>query len=187
MTPLAPMLISGSVSESSPLRTVMSHSDMISLAMSSEPVASLIATMFGCWLQPGHGLRRHRDAGAAGDVVQHDRQIDPVGQRHEVPVQPFLRRLVVVRVDRQAGRCPGLLGDLRAAPAASLVALAPTPAMTGTRPLAVLHGQLDDPGVLLEIDRRDSPVVPTGTSPSMPAVDLVLHLLAQPRLVELAA
>ena len=48
MQPAAPMLINGIVSESSPEYIGMSQSDRISLAMSSEPVASLIATMLSC-------------------------------------------------------------------------------------------------------------------------------------------
>ncbi len=41
--------------------------------------------------------------GAAGHVVQDHRQVDRLGDLAEVPVLPFLRRLVVVRDDREAG------------------------------------------------------------------------------------
>ena len=45
-TPFAPTDIIGSVSGSSPERIVMSQSSAISLTWSTEPLASLIATMF---------------------------------------------------------------------------------------------------------------------------------------------
>ena len=46
-TPRPPMLISGKVRLSSPLRIVRSHSEAMCDAWSSEPVASLTATMVG--------------------------------------------------------------------------------------------------------------------------------------------
>ena len=45
--------------------------------------------------------RHHVHAGPAGNVVEHDRQRRRLGDRLEVLVEAFLRRLVVVRRDRQ--------------------------------------------------------------------------------------
>ena len=53
------------------------------------------------------GEPQHRVVGEIGDraarhVVEDERQVDLLGDRAEVAVQAFLRRLVVVRDDRQA-------------------------------------------------------------------------------------
>ena len=45
-----------------------------------------------------------------GDVVEHDRQVHRVGERHKMTVKTFLRGLVVVRVDRQARRHADFFG-----------------------------------------------------------------------------
>ncbi len=50
ITPVAPMAISGRVSESSPdtIASLSPHRDATSEALSSEPVASFTATIIGC-------------------------------------------------------------------------------------------------------------------------------------------
>ncbi|MBS1163962.1 MAG: hypothetical protein H6R03_1858 [Burkholderiaceae bacterium] len=53
--------------------------------------------------QPQRGLGRQVGHRAARHVVQDDRQVDRLGHLAEVLVQPFLRRLVVVRHDLQRG------------------------------------------------------------------------------------
>ena len=60
--------------------------------------------------EPDQGLGVDRDAAAAGDVVEHDRQFGGVGDGREVPVQALLRGLVVVRRDREQAVGAGLLG-----------------------------------------------------------------------------
>ena len=52
-----------------------------------------------------HGVDRHVDHRPGRDVVDDDRNADRVVDRLEVLIEPFLRRLVVVRRDREdAGR-----------------------------------------------------------------------------------
>ncbi len=51
--------------------------------------------------QAQHGLVGHVRHGAAGHVVQDDRQVDRFGDLAEMPVHAFLRRPVVVRHDLQ--------------------------------------------------------------------------------------
>ena len=51
--------------------------------------------------QPQRRLDRHVHAGARRHVVEHDRQLHAFGDRLEVLIQAFLRRLVVVRRDRE--------------------------------------------------------------------------------------
>ena len=51
--------------------------------------------------EPQRGFGREVRDRAAGDVVEHERQINALGDRAEVAIEPFLRRLVVVRHDRQ--------------------------------------------------------------------------------------
>src|SRR3546814_15431612 len=58
-------------------------------------------------------FRSHVAAGAAGHVVQNDRNIDCFGDRLVVAIQTFLRRLVVVRRDEQRGIGAGILAELR--------------------------------------------------------------------------
>ena len=93
---------------------------------------------------------RHR---AAGHVVQDHRQVDRLGDLAEVAVQAFLRRLVVVRHDRQAGGGAGFLrrlGELdrfgrRVAAGAG---------DDRDAPARVLHGDADQLLVLVEVDGR---------------------------------
>ena len=60
-----------------------------------------------------HRGRQHVDVGAAGDVVEHDRQRRRLGDRPEVAQQAVLRRLAVVRHDREDRRRRRIFGCLR--------------------------------------------------------------------------
>ena len=86
---------------------------MSSLASQRSPRASLTAVMRSCSRDAQVGLAGDRDAGAAGDVVDHDGQVARVGDRGEVRDEPGLRRLVVVGRHGEHGVGAGLLGHLR--------------------------------------------------------------------------
>ena len=60
--------------------------------------------------QPRHGLDRHVDHRAAGDVIDQDRNADGVVDRLKVRIEPVLGRLVVIGRDHEhrIGAC--LLG-----------------------------------------------------------------------------
>lgn len=60
--------------------------------------------------EPDERLGLDRHAAAPGDVVQHHGKAGGVGDRGEVPVQALLRRLVVVRGDREKTVRTGVLG-----------------------------------------------------------------------------
>ena len=137
ITPPAPMPIIGKVSESSPERRTKSlfASRVIWLAWSSEPLASLMPTMVG--IRPTHDrFREQIDPGAAGHVVEHERQVDRLRNRREVPVQSVWCRAVVVRRDHErpvgTQRARSRVRSMTVA-----VLLEPVPARTGTRPPAV--------------------------------------------------
>ena len=67
-------------------------------------MASLMATMFSICGQTFDGIDRQAGAAAAaGDVVQHQRDVDFFGDGLEVLIEPFLRGLVVVGADLQRG------------------------------------------------------------------------------------
>ena len=63
--------------------------------------------------QPLHGVDRHVDHRAAGNIVDDDRNADGVVDRLVVLVEPFLRRLVVIGRDDQHRVGARLLGVLR--------------------------------------------------------------------------
>ena len=109
----------------------------------------------------GNGPSRH-----AGDSAE--RQVDFFRDFAEVLVQPLLRRLVVVRDDRQAGVGADLLGvtreldRLRGGIAAG--AGDDRDAAGGVRDRG-----LDQQAVFVDVDRRRFlPVVPTATMPCVP-------------------
>jgi hypothetical protein len=60
--------------------------------------------------QPRHGLDRHVDHAARGDVVDEHRDVGGIGDRREMQEHPFLRRLVVVRRDHKDRIGAGGLG-----------------------------------------------------------------------------
>ena len=101
--PRPPTDITGSVSASSPDSTRKSSGTarQISHICVTLPDASFTPTMFGDRAQADDGGDVHVDAGAAGDVVDDDRQRHRVGDRLVMLEQPFRRGLVVVRRDRQ--------------------------------------------------------------------------------------
>ena len=118
--------------------------------------------------EPQHGLVAEVGDGAAGHVVQEHRQVDLLGDRAEMAVQAFLRRLVVVGDDRQRHVGADGLGVRRVSSIASAVEFEPVPAMTGTR--------FATSSTAVRMSRQcssrstvgDSPVVPTMTIPAVP-------------------
>ena len=103
--------------------------------------------------QPQHGVVLQVGHGPAGDVVQHHRDVDHLGDLREVAVHAFLRRLVVVRHDLQRAcgadplRVPGQLDRLerRVAPRARHDRHAAGRAF---------HADADDLDVLFDVHRR---------------------------------
>ena len=77
------------------------------------PDASLTPTMFGICGEAHERRRLDVDAGPARHVVDDDRQRRALGDRAVVLVEPFLRRLVVVRRDRQEAGGAGLAPSRR--------------------------------------------------------------------------
>ena len=104
--------------------------------------------------QAGDRFRQDVRAGAAGNVVQHDRQVARLGDGGEVAVVAFLRRLVVVGADHAARRRrrPSWRSCVRRM--ASRVLLEPVPGMTLMRPRGLLDHGGDDALVLVVIERR---------------------------------
>jgi hypothetical protein len=99
------------------------------------PVDVLHADDVGVLREPRHRLHRHVHHAARRDVVDDDRQVHRIGDRHEVAIQPLLRRLVVIGGDHQRGIRAGALA-WRVRSTASAVLFEPVPAITGTRPAA---------------------------------------------------
>ena len=60
--------------------------------------------------QAGQGAVLNTHAGAAGDVVDHDRQVGGLDHGHNVPVDALLAGAVVVRGVNEQGLGPGRLG-----------------------------------------------------------------------------
>ena len=104
---------------------------------------------------------------ATGHVVEQERQVDLFGDRTEVAIEAFLRRLVVIRNDRERAVRAGFLrvrgerdglgrgvgarsGDDRNAPA------------------RFVHRRLDEQAMLLDVDGRRFAGVPTTTMPDVP-------------------
>ena len=118
-------------------------------------MASLMPTMPGTSRDAAPSRLPRSATGAARDVVQDHRQQSTFSAIvAEMPVQPFLRRLVVVRDDRQAAVGADVGFAYSASAMASAVELAPVPAMTGTRPARMLDRRLDQQAMLLDVDRR---------------------------------
>ncbi len=59
--------------------------------------------------KPRHRFGQQVDSGAARDVVQHDRDVHPLGDMGEVAKEPLLGRLVVVGSDQQRRSGPHIL------------------------------------------------------------------------------
>ena len=105
--------------------------------------------------QLGHAGDRFRLdvlAGAAGDVVDADRDVDRFGQGLEVLIEAFLRRLVVVGSHDQGGVGAASAAN-RVSRRASAVLFEPVPAMTLIRPAGDLDHRGDHPLVLLVRER----------------------------------
>ena len=87
-------------------------------------------------------------------VVDDDRQVDGVGDRLEVLVQPFLGRLVVIGLTTSAASAPACLACCVSS-IASAVEFEPVPAITGTPcPSAASTQMLDDALVLVMAEGR---------------------------------
>ena len=89
-----------------------------------------------------------------------------------MPVQPFLRRLVVVRHDRQARGSRRRLFAYLVSSIASAVELAPVPAITGMRPAACSTAVRISWQCSSTLTVGDSPVVPTMTIAAVPLADM---------------
>ena len=114
-TPRPPMLISGSVRLSSPLRMrqVAQRRDVRRLV---QRAGRFLDGHDGRNLgQAGDGFGQDVRAGAAGNVVKDDGQVAGLGDGGEVAVVAFLGRLVVIRPDHEGAVGPGLLGEARQA------------------------------------------------------------------------
>ena len=110
-TPSAPTASMGSVKLSSPERIVRSVRAISSLTWSSEPAASLTATIGPDRRQPLDRLGLDVAAGPRGDVVENQRHVDALGDRGEMAVHPFLIGPIVVRSDREGAVGPGPGGE----------------------------------------------------------------------------
>ena len=75
------------------------------------------------------------DPAAAGNTVEHDRNIDRFGDRAVMAIEALLRRFVVIRSHEQGGVGSEFF-SLRGEGNASIVEFEPVPAMTLQRPLA---------------------------------------------------
>ncbi len=123
------------------------------MTWSSEPDASLIAVMRGWRGQLSHGGGKDVHRGAAGHVVDHERDVHRVRHRAEVGQESALGRLVVVgrgehapvdaRRGGSAGERNGTLGDVGAGPGDHERA-----------PLGLLERDAPDPLPLLVAQRR---------------------------------
>src|SRR5436309_1613732 len=135
--------------------------------------------------QPRHRLRRHIHGGAPGNVVEDLREIHRLGHGLMVPVEALLGRLVVVRRDQQGRVRPnglGMAGELdglvrRVGPRAGNDRHA-TPDN--------LHGELDDPLVLLMGKRGGLARRPARHDPIGSVRDLPLDQIAEGFLVYFA-
>ena len=111
MTPSAPIASMGSVRVSLPERTVKSVRQRISLAWSTEPLASLMATMFSTWASRSTVWGSRWRARAGRHVVEHQRQRAGLGDPGEVGVKTVLRGPVVIGGDDQRPVGAGLRGE----------------------------------------------------------------------------
>jgi hypothetical protein len=166
ITPTAPTIIMGRVSESSPDSTSIAQRVRIWLTRSTLPPASLMATTCGCFANLDHDVHRDFLPGAAGHVVEHHGQAE-VGHRGKMADEAQAVGLVVVRGDLERAVGPASLA-WRVSSSASAVELPPVPAMILTRRRAVSMATSMTFSCSLKSTVGDSPVVPTGTKPSTP-------------------
>jgi len=82
-----------------------------------------------------HRFDRNVDHCPSRDVVEQDWDVDRLGNLCEMPIDSFLRRLVVVTVTDSTASAPADFA-WRVSAIASSVELEPAPAITGTRPRA---------------------------------------------------
>ena len=108
--PTAPTESSGRLSMSSPEYQARPERAMAQLARPRSPLASLLATIRGCSASRTMRLGVDRDTAAAGDVVEHHRQVGGVRDGREVPEEALLRGLAVVRRHREQAVGAGVLG-----------------------------------------------------------------------------
>src|SRR6266581_522680 len=101
MMPRPPIAISGSVSASSPDRTMKSHGAADLAHLRHVPRGFLHADDVLDRRETDERFHVDVDAGAAGHVVEHDRERRAFGDRAIVLKQTFGSRLVVVRGHRQ--------------------------------------------------------------------------------------
>ena len=118
--------------------------------------------------EPDQGLGADRDAAAAGDVVEHDRQAGGVGDGREVPVQALLRGLVVVRRDGEQAVGARLLGRAGQLDAVAGVVGADAGDDVGAVADRLQHGSTSS-AFSASLVVGDSPVVPLTIRPSLPA------------------
>ena len=69
--------------------------------------------VFAIARQPFHRFDADLDAAAPGNAVKHDGQFRRLGDGAKMLIQPFLRRLVVIRRDLQRTVRAGFFGGLR--------------------------------------------------------------------------
>lgn len=70
-------------------------------------------TILSISASPRHGLDRHVDDAATGDVIDQDRNADRIGDRLEMLIEPFLGRFVVIGCHDQKTVGTDLLGMAR--------------------------------------------------------------------------
>ena len=132
-----------------------------------------------------HGVGRDVHHAAAGDVVDDHGQLHRVGDRGEVEEKPFLRRLVVVGRDHEAGVGAGLLGV--AGEVDRLGGAVAARAGDHRNPAARhLDADLDDALVLLMGEGRAFAGGADGDQPLGALRDLPLHQLGELLLVHRA-
>ena len=176
MQPSPPLARKASVVMSSPESWQKSspQAALVSSGRAMSQVASLTPAMFGSLASAAIVSTRHVDHGAAGDVVDQDRQVDGIVDRLVVGVEPGLGRLVVVgrhhqqrigagtlgvqaEIDRLGGGVRARAGDHRQPP--------------GGR----LDHQLDHPVMLGMAQRRRFAGGPDRHQPMRPLLDLPLN------------
>ena len=114
---------------------------------------------------------------AIGDVVDHHVAVGRRGDGAEVRDQPVLARPVVVGADRDDA-LEGRRSSRFSAFSTLCVALPPTPTNTGTRP-ATASVRSTSSSISASSSVGDSPVVPSGNSPSTPQRDVVRRSAAR--------
>ena len=181
ITPTAPAAMKGSVSESSPERISNSARQRRAQGAHALDRAARFLDRDDVRTsrrEPRHGLDADLDAAAAGDAVEDERQLGGLGDFCEVPEEAFLRRLVVIRRDEQRGVAAERAPLPRVSATASVVEFEPVPPMTLQRPRADFTASSMTRICSSWSSVGDSPVVPTGTMPVMPAA---IWFLDEPR------